>query len=796
MVSIPAGSSLGRYRVIEQLGRGGMATVFRCHDPNLDRYVAVKVLPSFHTEDPTFVGRFTQEAQTVAKLSHPNILQIYDFGEDKGFSFIVSELIGGGDLQDMLKGEALTVLEVLKFMRPLAEALDYAHAQGIVHRDLKPANVLLDTEGRAILADFGLARMLESSTRFTQASQALGTPEYMAPEQAMGADADHRSDLYAFGIMIYQMLLGQTPFRADTPAATLMAHVHQPLPLPTSINPDIEPRLEAILLKSLAKEPDDRFQSAREMIQALGMASDQVTAAAADGDLGATAVLDIADLELPDATEAATAVIGTETGDAAAVPGAEAAPAPAGLPGWVLPAAGVALVAVVAVVAVLVLSGGDEPADPTPAPVGSTAPSGETTPPTPSAPVATPTPELSLAEAVALLDSLSSRAESNVVKLRQLELTGPIQTQLKTKDDLETITRGFYGRDYLRQQIFEAQELYKTLGMMSEDEELEDILLGIQLQQVFSLFDDESEQVYVISDASSIGPLEEIAYAGAYAQAILQQQFDIADLRRSARNRDFDALRAVDSLIGGEVAGVRNGYVSTVLTQEQADVLRQPLAENKLLAAPTVVQKAALFPQREGVDFVAEIFGRDGWEGLAEVYANPPISTEQILHPEKYYDGEEPRRAPVPNIADGLGQGWVQIAANVMGEFLIRTYLEEHLDAIQAADAAEGWGGDRYALISGPAGERLVVSFVAWDTFQDSAEFFDAYQVFMGVKIQPFASDATSKRTDTGRMWVTPDETTILDQFGPVTLIIVAHDEPTAVRAGQLMFDALQELAQ
>ena len=313
---------------------------------------------------------------------------------------------------------------------------------------------------------------------------------------------------------------------------------------------------------------------------------------------------------------------------------------------------------------------------------------------------------------------------------------------------------------------------------------------------MFALFDDESEQVYVISDASSIGPLEEIGYASAYTQAILQQQFDIADLRRSARNNDSDALRAIDSLIGGEIAQARNGYIGTVLTQDQADVLRQPLAENKLLAAPTVVQKAALFPQREGVDFVDELFGNDGWNGVAAAYASPPISTEQILHPEKYYDGEEPRRAPVPNIADGLGQGWVQVAANVMGEFLIRTYLEEHLDAIQAADAAEGWGGDRYALISGPAGERLLVSFVAWDTFQDSAEFFDAYQVFMGVKIQPFGSDATSKRTDTGRMWVTPDETTILDQFGPVTLIIVAHDEPTAVRAGQLMFDALQELAQ
>ena len=236
MVTIPPGSSLGRYRIIEQLGRGGMATVFRCHDPNLDRMVAVKVLPSFSAEDPTFVGRFEQEAQTVARLNHPNILQIFDFGDDKGFSYIVSELVSGGDLQDRLRGEAMSVEEVLKYMSPLAEALDYAHSQGIVHRDLKPANVLLDEDQRPILADFGLARMLESATRFTQAQQALGTPEYMAPEQAMGADADHRSDLYAFGIMVYQLILGETPFHADTPAAPLWrTSIDRCLCLPPSI---------------------------------------------------------------------------------------------------------------------------------------------------------------------------------------------------------------------------------------------------------------------------------------------------------------------------------------------------------------------------------------------------------------------------------------------------------------------------------------------------------------------------------------------------------------------------------
>ena len=273
MVSIPPGSALGRYRVIEQLGRGGMATVFRCHDPNLDRFVAVKVLPSFYTEDPSFLGRFTQEAQAIARLNHPNILQIYDFGDDKGYTFIVSELVPGGTLEDRLTGQPMSVDQVFAYMAPLAEALDFAHANQILHRDMKPGNVLINDSEQPILADFGLARMLESSTRFTQAQQALGTPEYMAPEQALGADADHRADLYAIGIMAYQMLVGQTPFKADTPPATLMAPIHRDLPLPRLMNPDLDEAIEMQLLKALAKDPDDRFQSATEMIQAFEKAS-------------------------------------------------------------------------------------------------------------------------------------------------------------------------------------------------------------------------------------------------------------------------------------------------------------------------------------------------------------------------------------------------------------------------------------------------------------------------------------------------------------------------------------------
>ena len=150
----------------------------------------------------------------------------------------------------------------------MAEALDYAHGSGVVHRDLKPANVLLTENGQPILADFGLALLMQSTTRHTQANQVLDTPEYMSPEQVMGKDADHRSDLYSFGVLLYQMLLGRVPYNAETPAATLIAHVHQPLPLPSSIDPNLNQNVELLLLKALSKEPNDRFQSASEIISA------------------------------------------------------------------------------------------------------------------------------------------------------------------------------------------------------------------------------------------------------------------------------------------------------------------------------------------------------------------------------------------------------------------------------------------------------------------------------------------------------------------------------------------------
>ena len=265
------GSTLGRYRLIEQVGQGGMATVFKALDPELNREVAIKVLPSYRGDDPTYNRRFRTEAQSIAALDHPNIIQIHDFGQDEGFTFIVMSLLTGGTLQAKL-GVPIPLNDALNIIEPIAEALEFAHDEGIIHRDVKPSNVLLDGSGKPLLSDFGLARALHGGGSITSADAVVGTPEYISPEQAMGNPADQRSDLYALGVMLYQMLVGATPFKADTPTETLMAHVHQPVPLPSGYDPDIDPRVEANLIKALAKDPSDRHESPTRLVEALRLA--------------------------------------------------------------------------------------------------------------------------------------------------------------------------------------------------------------------------------------------------------------------------------------------------------------------------------------------------------------------------------------------------------------------------------------------------------------------------------------------------------------------------------------------
>ena len=416
-----------------------MATVFRCHDPNLDRFVAVKVLPSFYSEDPTFAGRFNQEARTVARLNSPNILQIYDFGEDKGYSYLVSELVPGGTLQDKLVGDPMPLEEVLWYMKPLAQALDYAHAEGILHRDLKPPNVLLTEDGNPILADFGLARMLESASRFILENQALGTPEYMAPELAMGTDADASSDLYAFGIMLYQMILGRVPFQADTPAATLMAHVHRPLPLPSVVKPDLDPRIEGVLLKAVAKEPTDRYQTASEAVAEL-----EIAAGLGDGS-------DLRTVVRPPPR-----------------PDPQAAPAkPSGLPEILLGGGVVVLLAVVALAGFLFIQRGGD-GDPALAQAaGAPGLGGVACPPGEESAGRDPG---SIAEALSRLQELQERAHRQVAALRQIQDPPPVNADLRTREELCEITKGFYRRRDVRDQLFEAEELYKTLGLMPQEQ--------------------------------------------------------------------------------------------------------------------------------------------------------------------------------------------------------------------------------------------------------------------------------------------------------------------------------------
>jgi len=262
------GQTLGGYRLVSRLGQGGMATVYKAYEPALDRYVAVKVLPQFFAKDPVFVQRFRREAKAVAQLNHPNIVPIYSYGEAGGITYIAMQFVVG----DTLKHESeqkFSFEESLRLLAPIARALAYAHQRGIVHRDIKPSNILLADGNWPVLADFGLAQMAQVSGKLTESGVGMGTPMYMSPEQGQGEKVDHRTDIYSLGIVLYELITGDVPFRADTPMAIVIKHISAPMPMPHQVNPDIPDYLEAIILKATAKNPDDRYQTAEEMAIAM-----------------------------------------------------------------------------------------------------------------------------------------------------------------------------------------------------------------------------------------------------------------------------------------------------------------------------------------------------------------------------------------------------------------------------------------------------------------------------------------------------------------------------------------------
>ncbi len=268
-MSFAIGENVGPYRITDRLGQGGMATVYRAYHANLDRYVALKVLHAAFKDDPSFLARFRREAQIVARLEHPNIIPIYDYNEHNGEPYLVMKFIEGETLKARLARQPLTLDETLKIMSAVGQALTYAHEQGVLHRDIKPSNILLDTSSQTFIADFGLARMASAGESTMSKDTMLGTPQYMSPEQALGAqELDSGTDIYSLGVVLYELVVGRVPFNADTPYAIVHDHIYTPLPLPSRVNPQVPRAIEQVLLKTLAKDRGDRYPSAVAMVEA------------------------------------------------------------------------------------------------------------------------------------------------------------------------------------------------------------------------------------------------------------------------------------------------------------------------------------------------------------------------------------------------------------------------------------------------------------------------------------------------------------------------------------------------
>jgi tRNA A-37 threonylcarbamoyl transferase component Bud32 len=391
------GQTIGRYRITEHLGRGGMAEVYKAYQPSLDRYVAIKLMHAFLADDKDFLTRFEREAKVVATLRHPNIVQVHDFDIENGQYYMVMEFIDGVTLKTMLeqmheRGEWLPLDDAVTIILSIGSALRYAHERSMVHRDVKPANVMIAKDGHIILTDFGIAKIM-SATNLTASGAMVGTPAYMSPEQGMGQAGDERSDIYSLGVMLYQLAVGRLPYDADTPLAVVLKHINDPLPIPRAIQPNLPEDVQRVILKALAKNPEDRYPSVGEMMsdlkRAMGLAADitptdtmkrgsavKLTGTTVVGRLGAAtpppapSAAPASTVARPGAgaTVARPATPGTVVApragaqaDVAAVPAVPAA----GRPKWLIPVAAIVVLALAGGGVALVATGGQAPPTPT-----------------------------------------------------------------------------------------------------------------------------------------------------------------------------------------------------------------------------------------------------------------------------------------------------------------------------------------------------------------------------------------------------------------------------------------------
>ncbi|MCI0710737.1 MAG: protein kinase [Chloroflexi bacterium] len=333
------GQKLGPYEILDELGHGGMATVYRAYQKSMDRFVAIKVIHNAVKLDKNGLDRFTREARLVARLEHAHILPVYDFDGEHDPPYIVMRYLAAGTLEELMKGQSLTLDRVIHIFAQIGAALDYSHSQGVVHRDIKPSNIMVDGAGNAFLTDFGIARMVEGGMSLTTTGVAIGTPGYMAPEQVTEKRVDGRADIYALGVILYEILAGVSPFSAETPIGIAFKHVHDPVPSVLNYNPDIPPAMETVVWTALAKRPEARYQTAGEMVH------DMVQATGIDGGLSTRQFANVS----PGPSESLASTVGT---------GDQEVRARSGLRRYGLWAVG--LLIIMAIGATFLLSGGDD----------------------------------------------------------------------------------------------------------------------------------------------------------------------------------------------------------------------------------------------------------------------------------------------------------------------------------------------------------------------------------------------------------------------------------------------------
>jgi len=277
--------TIGQYQIVSRLGQGGMATVYKAYHSRLNRYVAIKTIHSAFVDDSAFIARFEREAQIIASLEHPNIVPVHDFFEADGTLCLVMKYIEGMTLRGVLAEGPLFLEDTLNVMTAIASAVDYAHSKGVLHRDIKPSNILLDHAGVPYVSDFGLARLSESGAATYSQGIMIGTPHYMSPEQARGADLTAASDLYSLGIVLYELVTGRVPYHEGTPYAIIAKHIQESPPFPSTLNATVSPLVDGVLLTALAKNPADRYPSATAMIRAFRAAigDDELVVPSMDG---------------------------------------------------------------------------------------------------------------------------------------------------------------------------------------------------------------------------------------------------------------------------------------------------------------------------------------------------------------------------------------------------------------------------------------------------------------------------------------------------------------------------------